>query len=244
MIVVPTYEEALTISDLLRGLLAQTSLTDFHVLVVDDASPDGTATIVGAHPEFGTRVHLLNRPGKAGLGAAYRAGFNWARTHGYDVVVQMDADGSHPADAVPRLVAALQGADLVVGSRYVRGGRTVDWPWHRRMISSGGNLYVRLVLGLPVRDCTAGFRAYRREALALLVEEGTHADGYSFQIETTWLAARRDMRVVEVPITFVERRAGHSKMSTAIAAEALWRVVMWRVRDGRASSRRMQEQPA
>lgn len=244
LIVVPTYEEALTISELLDGLLAQASLADFDVLVVDDASPDGTAAIVGAHPGFGARVHVLHRPGKTGLGAAYRAGFSWAREHGYDVVVQMDADGSHPADAVPRLVAALEDADVVVGSRYIRGGRTVDWPWQRRMISRIGNSYVRLVLGLAVHDCTAGFRAYRAEAVDLFVEEGTYADGYSFQIETTWLAARRGMRVVEVPITFVERRAGDSKMSTAIAAEALWRVLVWRVRAGGSDSRRMQEQPA
>jgi dolichol-phosphate mannosyltransferase len=229
LIVVPTYEEALTVGDLLGRLLGEPALAGFHVLVVDDDSPDGTAALVRAHPAYDDRVHLLGRPAKAGIGPAYRAGFGWAREHGYDVVVQMDADGSHPADAVPRLVAALDDADVVIGSRYVVGGRTVDWPWHRRLVSRAGNAYIRLVLGLPVRDCTAGFRAYRAGALAVLAEEGTHADGYSFQVETTWKAVRRGLRVVEVPITFVERRAGRSKMSAAIAVEALWRVLAWRV---------------
>ncbi|MGY2703848.1 polyprenol monophosphomannose synthase [Nocardioides sp. HB32] len=233
LIVVPTYQEALTIRSLLDHLLEVAALADFHVLVVDDASPDGTASRVAAHPSYRSRVHLLNRPNKAGLGPAYRAGFAWAREQGFEVVVQMDADGSHPVDAVPRLVAALDDADLTIGSRYVPHGCTVGSPWHRRLISRAGNAYVRLVLALPVHDCTAGFRAYRPRALAVLAEEGTHAGGYSFQIETTWQAARQGLRMVEVPITFVERQVGSSKMSTAIAVEALWRVLAWRIQEAR-----------
>ena len=244
LIVVPTYQEALTIGGLLDNIVGEPTLGHFHVLVVDDASPDGTADVVRAHPDHGIRVYLLNREGKSGLGPAYRAGFAWARNRGYDVVVQMDADGSHPVDAVPRLVRALDDADVAIGSRYVPGGRTVDWPWHRRVVSRSGNAYVRAVLGLPVHDCTAGFRAYRREALALLSDDGTHAGGYSFQIESTWQAARRGMRIAEIPITFVERRAGQSKMSTAIVVEALWRVLLWRIRAGRARTRAMEEQAA
>jgi dolichol-phosphate mannosyltransferase len=242
LIVVPTYEEALTIGGLLDSIIGEPTLARFRVLVVDDASPDGTAKVVRAHPDYGTRVHLLNRSGKSGLGPAYRAGFAWARDRGYDVVVQMDADGSHPVDAVPTLVAALEDADVAIGSRYVPGGRTVDWSWLRRLVSRAGNAYVRMMLGLPVHDCTAGFRAYRRAALALLSDDGTHAGGYSFQIESTWLAARRGMRMAEVPITFAERQAGQSKMSTAIVIEALWRVLLWRLRAGRARTRGMQEQ--
>ena len=244
LIVVPTYQEALTIGGLLDRLLGESALGDFHVLVVDDASPDGTASMVAAHPAYRTRVHLLNRPNKAGLGPAYRAGFAWAREHGFEVVVQMDADGSHPVDAVPRMVAALGEADLVIGSRYVAHGRTVGWPWHRRLISRGGNLYVRVVLGLPVRDCTAGFRAYRPRALAVLADGGTRASGYSFQIETTWRAVRHGLRVTEVPITFVERQLGKSKMSTGIAVEALWRILGWRLQEARAQIRRVQERAA
>jgi dolichol-phosphate mannosyltransferase len=243
LIVVPTYEEALTVVELLDNILAEPALGGFHVLVVDDATPDGTAAAVRAHPCYGRQVHLLNRAGKAGLGPAYRAGFAWARAGDYDIVVQMDADGSHPVDAVPRLVAALEHADVAIGSRYIPGGCTVDWSWHRRLVSRAGNSYVRMVLGLPVHDCTAGFKAYRRAALAALSDGGTHASGYSFQIESTLLAAQHGMRITEVPITFVERQAGKSKMSTAIAVEAVWQVLLWRIRPG-LRAREMQEQSA
>lgn len=241
LIVVPTYDEALTVGDLLDRLLSEPGLAGAHVLVVDDGSPDGTAAIVRSHAQAGTRVHLLERPAKEGLGPAYRAGFGWARDHGFETVVQMDADGSHPVDAVPRLLSRLDEADLVIGSRYVPGGRTVDWPWRRRLVSRAGNAYVRLVLGLPVHDATAGFRAFGPAALDVLAQGRTHADGYSFQIETTWCVTRAGLRVAEEPITFVERRAGRSKMSTAIAVEALWRVLEWRIGAGRATPRRALE---
>ena len=228
LIVIPTYQEARTISGLLARIQGLPELDTFHVLVVDDASPDETAAVVRAVPSYGDRVLLLERGGKDGLGAAYRAGFAWAEQHGYDVVVQMDADGSHPPESVAALVAALEDADVAIGSRYVPGGRTVHWPWHRRLVSRVGNAYVRLLLGLPVRDCTAGFRAYRPGVLAAIAADGTEASGYSFQVETTWRASRLGLRLVEVPITFVERQEGASKMTAAIAVEALWRVFTWR----------------
>ncbi|MBZ5737176.1 polyprenol monophosphomannose synthase [Nocardioides mangrovi] len=230
LIVIPTYEERASIGPLLDRIQAVPDLDRFRVLVVDDASPDGTPDVVRAHASYGDRVLLLERGGKDGLGAAYRAGFAWAREHGAGIVVQMDADGSHQPESVPALVVALEDADLAIGSRYVAGGRTVDWPWHRRLVSRVGNAYVRLVLGLPVHDCTAGFRAYRSDALARIATSGTEADGYSFQIETTWRATRLGLRIAEVPITFVERREGASKMTAAIVREALWRVLTWRFR--------------
>ena len=163
VVVIPTYCEAANITPVLDGVLAASP--DSDILVVDDNSPDGTAARVRSHLQFRQRVHLLERPGKAGLGAAYRAGFAWALDAGYDAVVQMDADLSHPPERLPALLGALDSADLAIGSRYVRGGAVRDWPLSRRLISWAGNVYVRLVLGLPVHDATAGFKAFRRETL-------------------------------------------------------------------------------
>ena len=228
LLVIPTYQEARTIAGLLERIQAAPDLENFHVLVVDDASPDGTGAVVRGFPSYGDRVLLLERGGKDGLGTAYRAGFAWAEQHGYGVVVQMDADGSHPPESVTALVAALEDADVAIGSRYIPGGRTVNWPWHRLLISRVGNAYVRLLLGLPVRDATAGFRAYRPGVLAVIAPDGTEASGYSFQIETTLRASEAGLRIAEVPITFVERQEGASRMTASIAVEALWRVFTWR----------------
>jgi dolichol-phosphate mannosyltransferase len=228
LVVVPTYDEAENITTMIDGLHRAAPGVD--VLVVDDNSPDGTADLVASRPDFGRTVHLLRRPGKAGLGAAYRAGFLWALGHGYEVVVQMDADLSHPASAVPALVRALDQADVAVGSRYVRGGAIENWSWSRRLISWLGNLYVRIVLGLPVRDATAGFKAFRAASLEEIGVLTSHSNGYCFQIENTWQAARRGLRVTEVPITFTDRTHGQSKMSSAIVLEAVLRVLAWRLR--------------
>ena len=228
LVVVPTYDEAENIATAIARV--QAALPAAHVLVVDDASPDGTGDLVASRPDHGTAVHLLRRPGKAGLGAAYRAGFAWALDHGYDVVVQMDADLSHPPERLPALVAALDDADMSVGSRYCRGGGVENWSWSRRLISWLGNVYVRLVLGLPVRDATAGFKAYRADALREIGALTSHSNGYCFQVENTWQAVRRGLRVTEVPITFTDRTLGQSKMSGAIVLEAVLRVVAWRVR--------------
>jgi dolichol-phosphate mannosyltransferase len=226
LVVIPTYCEAANITAVLDGVLTASPGSD--VLVVDDNSPDGTAARVRAHAQFRSRVHLLSRPGKDGLGAAYRAGFAWALDSGYDAVVQMDADLSHPAERVPALLAALENADVAVGSRYVRGGAVQDWPLRRRLISWAGNVYVRLVLGLPVHDATAGFKAFRREALLRIRVLDSVSNGYCFQIENTWRASSAGLVVTEVPITFTDRGQGESKMSSAIVREALARVLVWR----------------
>ena len=229
VVVIPTYCEAANVTAVIDGVLAASRESD--VLVVDDNSPDGTATRVRAHALFAHRVHLLSRPGKAGLGAAYRAGFAWALEAGYDAVVQMDADLSHPPERVPALLEALTDADVAVGSRYVRGGAVRDWPLRRRFISWAGNVYVRLVLGLPVHDATAGFKAFRRDALTRIRVLDSVSNGYCFQIENTWRACRVGLTVVEVPIMFTDRGHGESKMSPDIVREALWRVVVWRWRE-------------
>ena len=229
VVVIPTYCEAANVTAVLDGVLAASP--DSDVLVVDDNSPDGTAVRVRSHAHFRHRVHLLQRPGKAGLGAAYRAGFAWALEAGYDAVVQMDADLSHPPERVPALLEALDRADVAIGSRYVRGGAVRDWPLSRRLISWAGNVYVRLVLGVPVHDVTAGFKAFRREALTGIRVLDSESNGYCFQIENTWRACRAGLAVTEVPITFSDRGLGESKMSSAIVREALVRVVVWRWRE-------------
>lgn len=226
LVVVPTYDEAENIDRLLDAVLRVAPFAD--VLVVDDNSPDGTAALVARRPEFGEQVWLLERPGKAGLGAAYRAGFAWALERGYDRIAQMDADLSHPPERLPALFVALDDADLSVGSRYVDGGGVANWAWKRRLLSWAGNVYVRLVLGTGVRDNTAGFKAFRREALEDIGVLASESNGYSFQIENTWRASQAGLRVVEVPITFTDRTVGQSKMSGSIAVEALSRVLVWR----------------
>jgi dolichol-phosphate mannosyltransferase len=228
LIIIPTYQEAANITHMLDRVLAAAPSVD--VLVVDDDSPDGTGALVTAHPQLGRRVLLLSRRPKAGLGVAYRAGYAEALDAGYEAVVQMDADLSHAPEDVPALLAALEHADMVIGSRYVPGGRTVGWPLSRRLVSWAGNLYVRKMLGLPVRDTTAGLRAFRTVALTAIDVLHSQSDGYAFQIETTWRAHLRGLRIAEVPITFTERVAGASKMNTAIAIEALVNVAGWRLR--------------
>jgi dolichol-phosphate mannosyltransferase len=225
LVVVPTFDEAESLPGLLERL--RTAVPEADVLVVDDASPDGTGRIADEHALRDRAVHVLHRAGKDGLGAAYRAGFAWGLDRGYDVLVEMDADGSHLPEELPSLLTALDDADLVIGSRWVPGGSVVNWPWHRRLISRGGTLYARLALGLPVQDTTAGFRAFRAATLRGIDLEGVASQGYCFQIDMTRRVHAAGLRVVEVPVTFVERALGHSKMSAAIVREALWRVTAW-----------------
>lgn len=234
LVVVPTYNEAENIERLLDGVLAADPRVD--VLVVDDGSPDGTADMVAARAEREPRLQLLRRPGKSGLGAAYRAGFAWGAGRGYQVLVEMDADLSHPADRLPALLDGIGddsrgGADLVIGSRYVRGGGTRNWPWHRQLISRTGNAYVGLALRLGVRDATAGFRAFRVTLLERIDVQALTSNGYCFQVETAYRSVRAGARVAEVPITFTEREHGTSKMSSAIVREALLRVTGWALSD-------------
>ncbi|KAA1394452.1 polyprenol monophosphomannose synthase [Aeromicrobium ginsengisoli] len=234
LVVIPTYDEALGIEATLDAVLA--SAPDADVLVVDDSSPDGTALLVQTHPSYGQRIFLLSREDKDGLGGAYRAGFAWALVRAYDVIVQMDADLSHPPSRIPALVAALDTADVAIGSRYVPGGGVRHWTLRRRAISRAGNTYVRTVLGLDVHDATAGFRAFRRDALLRLGALDSESNGYAFQIENTWRASRIGLTTTEVPITFTDRTVGESKMSGAIVREAVVRVLAWRwqeLRNGR-----------
>ena len=229
LVVVPTYNEALSITRLLDDLLAATGTEGPDVLVVDDSSPDGTGELVRAHPLFGSRVHLLTRTTKDGLGAAYRAGFARALQGGYDAIVQLDADGSHPVDQVPAMVALLASQDLVVGSRYAVGGRTRNWPVKRRALSRAANLYARSLLLLRTKDCTAGFRAWRASALVRTGVLQTTSSGYGFQVENTWRAERAGLRIAEHPITFTDRTDGVSKMTGQVALEAARLVLAWRL---------------
>jgi dolichol-phosphate mannosyltransferase len=225
LVVVPTYNERDNLDRVLDRLADAVPSAD--VLVVDDASPDGTGTLADTRAARDPRVHVLHRPGKSGLGGAYVAGFRWGLDRDYDAIVEMDADGSHAPEQLPALLAATATADVVLGSRWVDGGSVVDWPRHRELLSRGGNAYARLALGLPVRDATGGFRVYRREVLAALDVSTIASEGYCFQVDLVWRAWRAGWRVAEVPIRFVERTAGVSKMNRAIVAEALWRVTLW-----------------
>lgn len=224
LVVIPTYNEA---ASLRRVVEAVREGSRAHVLVVDDASPDGTGDIADWLAERDYGVHVLHRERKEGLGPAYRAGIRWALASGYEAIGEMDADGSHDPADVPRLLAALGNADLVIGSRYVPRGGVRNWPWSRELLSRAGNAYVRLWTGLPVADATAGFRMFRRATLLALDVASIDSDGYSFQVELALRAHTAGFRVVEIPITFVERTEGVSKMSRAIVAEALLRVPVW-----------------
>jgi dolichol-phosphate mannosyltransferase len=231
LVVIPTYDEAQTLPETLRALRAAVPSAD--VLVVDDASPDGTGDVADAWAAGDAGVHALHRTGKLGLGTAYVAGFGWALDRGYDVVVEMDADGSHRAVDLPAILAALDGSEgtvgpgLALGSRWVPGGRVVHWPWHRRWLSRVGNTYTRLALGLPLRDATGGFRAYRAAVLRDVHLEDVASQGYCFQVDMARRVLAAGHRVVEVPITFVERTEGRSKMTRGIVLEALLRVTAW-----------------
>jgi dolichol-phosphate mannosyltransferase len=235
LVIIPTYNERENLEVIAARLHA--AVPEARLLVVDDNSPDGTGDVAAELAAREPWVDVLHRSGKEGLGAAYVAGFAWARERDVDVVVEMDADGSHAPEQLPRLLAALEHADLVLGSRWVEGGEVVNWPKTRELLSRGGNAYTRLVLGLPLRDATGGYRAYRRRVLDVVLERGVASQGYCFQVDLAWQIWKAGYRVVEVPITFVERERGESKMSRAIVVEALWRVTVWGVRSRRVTRR-------
>jgi dolichol-phosphate mannosyltransferase len=231
-LVLPTYNEAGNLEPIVAQSLAELP-DDARVLVVDDASPDGTGAIADRlAAELPERVEVLHRTGKRGLGPAYIAGFRRALAGGAGLVLEMDADFSHDPADLPRLLAAAEGADLAIGSRYVAGGRVEAWSPSRRLLSRGGSAYARRLLGLDVRDLTGGFKCFRREVLEAIDLDSVDSRGYAFQVEMTYRAARRGFRVVEVPIVFHDRREGASKMTAAIAAEAAWRVPWLRYRRG------------
>jgi dolichol-phosphate mannosyltransferase len=225
LVIIPTYDERENIERIVERVVAANP--SVHVLVVDDASPDGTGKLADAIAEDDERVHVLHRAGKAGLGAAYIAGFDWGLDSGFDVLVEMDADGSHAPEQLPRLLAALGHADAVLGSRWITGGAVVNWPRRRKLLSLGGNLYTRLALGIELHDATGGYRAYRRTVLESIDYAGVASEGYCFQVDLARRALDAGYRIVEVPITFVERERGESKMSGEIVREAFWRVTKW-----------------
>jgi dolichol-phosphate mannosyltransferase len=228
VVLIPTYNERENISLIVSRL--RVAVPEADILILDDNSPDGTGAVADQLAADDSQVRVLHRTSKAGLGAAYLAGFAWALEQGYDVLVEMDADGSHQPEQLRPLLVALADADVALGSRWVPGGSVVNWPMHRKALSRGGNLYVRLLLGMPIGDATGGFRAYRASALRTVDLHEVASQGYCFQVDLAWRAIRAGLFVVEVPITFVERTIGDSKMSQDIVNESLRNITMWGAR--------------
>jgi len=243
VVLIPTYNERDNLSRIVARVRTATPMAD--ILVLDDNSPDGTGALADELAATDPRVHVMHRTGKQGLGAAYLAGFAWAIEHDYDAAVEMDADGSHQPEQLPALLAAAADADLVIGSRWVRGGSVVNWPLHRKVLSVGANVYTRYLLGMPVHDATAGYRVYRTSVLKALDLSAVNSRGYGFQVDMTWALTRAGLRVVEVPIEFVEREVGDSKMSGDIVFEALRNVtregLQYRAEQLRAAASRTAE---
>ena len=230
LIVVPTYNERANLPDLVRAI--HDRLPEAHLLVVDDASPDGTGELADALAAEDDRIHVLHRTGKLGLGTAYLAGFRWALDQGYDLIFEMDADFSHDPAHLPQFLEAVKDADLVLGSRYVEGGGTENWALWRRLLSRGGGIYARTILQVPYRDLTGGFKCFRRKVLEALPLDDIRSEGYAFQIELTYRAHQAGFRIKEIPIVFRERREGESKISRRIVLEAM--AMVWRLRLGGA----------
>ena len=228
VVLIPTYNERENLPLIVSRM--RTAVPEADVLVLDDSSPDGTGAVADQLAANDGQVRVLHRKRKEGLGAAYLAGFAWALDKGYDVLVEMDADGSHQPEQLRTLLAALADADVVLGSRWVPGGSVVNWPLYRKVLSLGGNVYSRVLLGMPIGDATGGYRAYRASALRTLDLQSVASQGYCFQVDLVWRAVRRDLLVVEVPITFVERSIGDSKMSEGVVREALRSITMWGAR--------------
>ena len=225
VIVMPTYNERENLESIAERV--RTALPETDLLIVDDNSPDGTGDLADKLAAADPQVRVMHRTEKAGLGRAYLAAFGWALERGYDVIVEMDADGSHQPEHLPALIGALDHADLSIGSRWMRGGRVVNWPKSRELLSRGANIYIQVMLGLGVKDATAGFRAYRASTLGKISLDQVESAGYCFQIDLTARVAQAGLEIAEVPITFVEREHGASKMTGSIMAEALWRVARW-----------------
>lgn len=242
LVVIPTFNEAQNIRSIVARVRGVVRHAD--VLIVDDASPDGTGRIADELAAQDPGVHVLHRTEKSGLGGAYLAGFRWALERDYWAIVEMDADGSHHPEQLPEMLEQLAGNDVVLGSRWVPGGRVENWPRRRELLSRGGNAYARIALGIDVADSTGGFRVFSAEALRRIDLEGVASQGYCFQIDLLWRALQRGLRVLEVPITFTERVHGESKMSGGIVRESLLRVTIWGVqRRGREALGRLRRHP-
>ncbi|WCC80897.1 polyprenol monophosphomannose synthase [Cutibacterium equinum] len=227
LVIIPTYNEAENVETIVARTRRANPKVD--VLVADDNSPDGTGEIADRLASADDHVHVMHRKGKEGLGAAYLAGFHWGLGRGYDVLVEMDADGSHQPEQLPLLLEALKHADMVKGSRYVKGGSVVNWPMHRKLISRGGGMWTRMCLGIGVKDPTGGFNAFRANTLRTIGLDEVASAGYCFQLDMTWRTLKKGLTVAEVPIEFIEREYGHSKMSKDIVVEALLRTTLWGV---------------
>lgn len=232
IVIIPTYNECENLPNLVSALLREAPFLE--LFVIDDGSPDGTGEVADFLAEETDRVRVLHRSSKLGLGTAYMAGFKYALNHDYDYVVQMDADFSHRPQDLPRLLQAVKSADMVIGSRNIPGGRTENWSLLRRCISKGGSFYARSVLNLPIRDCTSGFKCFRRKVLETVDFARVRSDGYGFQVEMNHLCHRAGFQIAEVPIVFPDRTAGRSKMSLRIISEAA--LLVWKLRIGRAAS--------
>lgn len=230
LIVSPTYNERKNIADLIEHVF--TLDENYHLLIVDDNSPDGTGDLVESFQQRFPNLYLERRPGKAGLGTAYKYGFKWALEHDYDTVVQMDADGSHDAKEIPVMVHGLEVDDVVIGSRYVQGVSVVNWPIRRLILSYGANMYSKIVTGMPIKDATGGFKAWKRTVLESIDLDSVRSQGYSFQIEMNFRAWQKGYAIGEHPIIFIDRTVGESKMSKAIMIEAIfmvWRLRIWKL---------------
>lgn len=225
LVIVPTYNERESLPIIVAGI--RNTEPNIHILIADDNSPDGTGEVADGLSSLDKSVHVLHRTTKAGLGAAYLDAFGWAKANGYDVVVEMDADGSHRPVDLANILNELTNSDVVLGSRWVKHGKVVNWAKSREVLSRGGNLYTRMWLGIPIHDATGGFRAYRMSALDQMNIDQVESQGYCFQVDMAWRAVVAGLRVTEVPITFVERELGESKMDGSIVKEALWRVTQW-----------------
>jgi dolichol-phosphate mannosyltransferase len=225
LVIVPTYNERESLPVIVSGI--RQAEPEIHILIADDNSPDGTGEVADVLSSNDSSVHVLHRLTKAGLGAAYLDAFGWAKSKGYDVVVEMDADGSHRPQDLTKILDALTNNDVVLGSRWIKDGRVVNWAKSREVLSRGGNLYTRMWLGIQIHDSTGGFRAYRMSALDDMNINQVESQGYCFQVDMAWRAVKANLRVAEVPITFVERELGESKMDGSIVKEALWRVTQW-----------------
>ncbi len=226
LIIIPTYKERENLTELVRRIFAQD--LPVEILIIDDNSPDGTGALADELAAQDPRIHVMHRPGKLGLGSAYVLGFRYAIERDYDAVFEMDADFSHSPDSLPEFLKELEGADMVLGSRYLRGVTVVNWPLKRLILSYGANVYTRIVTGMPIKDATGGFKCFRRQVLEAIDLDRVKSDGYGFQIEINFKAWRKGFKIREIPILFVDRMAGESKMSRRIVWEAAWMV--WRLR--------------